>query len=269
MIKLLFKKIIPSRYLPAARRVLARFTIKNRPVSYRYHGDDESVLQSCIAYNIHGGYCVPQSSIQRPAAQKILTGQVWEPDTIEFMCSSSKDGDIVHAGTYFGDFIPAIAKSRINGACVWAFEPNPENFRCASITIKLNDLQNVSIQNAGLGDKASEMSMKVADQKGVSLGGASQLVDSSDVQQGKVVVVNIVTIDDIVPSDRNVAIIQLDVEGFERQALTGAMQTIERTKPVLILENLPEQQWLEDNILKQGYRIAGRLHDNTYLVPEN
>lgn len=35
----------------------------------------------------------------------ILSGKVWEPDTIEFILDHSHGGDIIHAGTYFDDFI--------------------------------------------------------------------------------------------------------------------------------------------------------------------
>ena len=62
------------------------------------------LLQCCIAYNKYGGYCVLLSSRHRPAAKKILAGEVWEADTIEFVKSNCGDGDLVHAGTLLGRF---------------------------------------------------------------------------------------------------------------------------------------------------------------------
>jgi hypothetical protein len=67
--------------------------------------------------------------------------------------------------------------------------------------------------------------------------------------------------------ERHVSIIQLDVEGFEQPALMGAMETIKRCKPILILENCPEPDWLAENILSLGYRISGNLHKNTVFAP--
>jgi Methyltransferase FkbM domain len=74
-----------------------------------------------------------------------------------------------------------------------------------------------------------------------------------------------VTVDETVPSDRKVSIIQLDVEGFEKPALAGALMTIQRCKPIIILETLPEEGWLSENIMRLGYRIAGTVHGNTLL----
>ena len=127
-----------------------------------------------VAYNKYGAYCMPVSSQHRTLNQKILKGEVFEPDTIQYMIDNAKDGDIVHAGTFFGDFIPAFSKAVSNEAKIWAFEPNPESFRCAQITNMLNGIQNVSLVNAGLGDKESKINLTTKDKKGVSLGGQAQ-----------------------------------------------------------------------------------------------
>ena len=259
-----------TRYLPLPVRRLVSdlmWKVADRPrfrpeLSVQPSG---AVLGCRTAYNMYGGYCVPLSASYRPAARKVLAGKVWEPDTIEFMIAHARGGDIVHAGTFFGDFIPALARAVGPDHCVWAFEPNPENARCARMTIALNDLQNVTLTPAGLGASAATVDMEVRDASGRSLGGASHIVEKADgVTSAKV---QIVTVDGAVPHDRKVGIIQLDVEGFEQQALSGAMDTIRRCKPVIILETLPSREWLDANILALGYREAGRLHDNYVLIP--
>ena len=58
----------------------------------------------------------------------ILDARVWEPDTLDLARGVDPAGDVVHAGTFFGDFIPALARSRAPGALVWAFEPNRESY---------------------------------------------------------------------------------------------------------------------------------------------
>ena len=83
------------------------------------------------ASNEHGRYCVPGSSQGRPVAQAILRSEVWEAETLELLCAADPDGDIVRAGTFFGDFLPALSRSRASGALVWAFEPSAENHECA------------------------------------------------------------------------------------------------------------------------------------------
>jgi hypothetical protein len=84
------------------------------------------VLKCVIAYNAMGAYCLPTASIHRPAAQRVMAGEVWEPKTIELVCRNLGAGDAIHAGTYFGDFLPAFSRACAPGAVVWAFEPNTE-----------------------------------------------------------------------------------------------------------------------------------------------
>lgn len=263
------KKFIP---LPIRRVVRRLFLVKHKPrirrlVTFYKKGDNVRVLPCCISYNKYGGYCVPLSSFHRPAAQKILSGDVWEAETIEFMSVNAPEGDIVHAGSYFGDFIPALSRSRKSGATVWVFEPNPENFRCAKITIYINELENVQLINAGLGAEKATLPMMIYDEVGKSLGGASRLVaENSDHNANRIIEAKIVSLDAVLPSDRQTAIIQLDVEGSEQPALAGAMKTIKRCMPILILENLPSKEWLNKNIFSLGYRETGRVAGNTILA---
>jgi len=227
----------------------------------------DSVLQCCIAYNKYGGYCVPLSSKHRPAARNILSGGIWEPKIVEFMTSRCGDGDIVHAGTFFGDFLPALSQSSAQGSRIWAFEPNPENYRCAFITTYINGLQNVELINAGLGERQGFLQMVTSDTDGMSLGGASRmLLETGEESTEGSITVEVVTVDEVIPSERKISIIQLDVEGFEKPALAGALKSIRRWKPILILEKLPDEEWLSANILQLGYRIAGEADDNTILI---
>jgi FkbM family methyltransferase len=259
-------RLVPNSILQAIQDVLSRRKDQlSSPLITQYQGNDASVLQCCIAYNKYGGYCLPLSSVHRPATQKILSGKVWEPKTIEIISKNCGTGDIVHAGTYFGDFLPAISRTCASHAKVWAFEPHPENYRCSVITININGLDNVEISNAGLGSQEGSMSMLIADRIGRALGGGSKLIESDHQSQGQSVRVKVLRIDDVIPSDRNISVIQLDVEGFEQQALAGAIETIRRCKPMLILESLPDEDWLSENLFPIGYKLKEKVHINSVL----
>jgi FkbM family methyltransferase len=216
-----------------------------------------------IGRNEHGTYCVPISSRHRPAARAILTGEVWEPDTIEFLKASCAGGDIVHAGAYFGDFLPAL--SQACAGTVWGFEPNPENYACALETARINGLGNVVLANAALGERPGAVTMVTEDRARQSLGGASRVAGEGDVLRGQEIQVRVVTVDDVVPPDRLVSIVQLDVEGFEAFALRGAILTVRRWRPILVLETLPEDEWFSENVLDLGYRVEGTVHENRIL----
>lgn len=230
--------------------------------------DTLDVLKCEVSYNKYGGYCVPLSSSHRPAAKKILANDVYEPGTIEYILSNCSNGDVVHAGTYFGDFLPALSKGVAPKAKVWAFEPNPENYRCARITLEINNITNIVLTHAGLGEINESLLVRTTDNRRRSLGGTSQIITSNTDNSLGIESVQIVTIDEAVDSSREVSIIQLDVEGYEKQALSGALNTIRRCLPIIILEVLPkstfiESDWFSKNILDLGYRKIHELHSNS------
>ncbi|HYA68386.1 MAG TPA: FkbM family methyltransferase, partial [Acidimicrobiales bacterium] len=171
-------------------------------------------LDCVVAANEHGLYCVPRSSRHRPVARAILRSRVWEAETLDLVCQADPDDDIVHAGTYFGDFLPALARSRGDGAIVWAFEPGQENYRCAQITTLLNDLGNVVLTHAALDSRSGTARLVTSDRAGLPVGGASHIIrDLSRAGSRRSEEVQLVSIDEVVTTDRRVAVIQLDVEG--------------------------------------------------------
>jgi len=228
---------------------------------------DVGCLSGMIAYNKFGGYCVPLTSIQRPALQATLRGLVWEEETVEFIRANSGGGDIIHAGTYFGDFLPALSQGCDADAVVWAFEPNPQNFLCAEITCLINKLDNVKLYNAGLGQSETSGVMNTIDSKGRSMGGSSTIIDKdSDIESAYTETIKIVSLDSLIPGDRHISLLQLDVEGYEKQVLLGGMDMIKRCSPILVLENpLPDSSWLEQNIFSLGYAVTGEVQGNSIL----
>ena len=265
--KTMIKRVIPKRLMPLAQQVRGNLSATVN-LSKEYDAlEGLEVLKCKVAYNKYGGYCVPLSSHHRPAAQRILSNDVWEPNTIEYILNNCNSGDIVHAGTYFGDFLPALSKGVAPGAKVWAFEPNPENYRCAIITLEINGIENTVLTKAGLGDKEETLLVKTMDANGRALGGTSRIISGKSIDEVGTEFVRIVTVDDAVDSERIVSIIQLDVEGQEKEALIGALETIQRCLPIIILEIWPnstllDSDWFSTNILSLGYRKIGDIHGN-------
>ena len=233
-----------------------------------------TALKCCIWYNEYGGYCLPESSIHRTTPRRILRAKVYEAQTIEFMRDNCAGGDIVHAGTYFGDFLPGLSQACSPDTRIWAFEPNPENFACARITVLINNLKNVTLHNAGLGEKEGLLRMRTKDEGGRGLGGKSRILNVGEFDPAFDEEVRIVAIDSLVDNNRPVSIIQLDVEGHEEAALRGALCTIRRCLPILIMEvgrksELPDSEWFAANILSLGYKQTGIVHSNTIFQCSN
>lgn len=218
-----------------------------------------------IGRNRYGVYCVPQSSKHRPAARTVLRHGVWEPETIEMLVRAAV-GDVVHAGTYFGDFLPAVAKSRrLSGGTVWGFEPNKDNYQCAKATQILNGLTNVVLTPAALGSERGSTFLRTRNARSKGLGGASHVVEEPWSDDAGVEEVAVETIDGVIPSTRVVAALHLDLEGHEEAALQGALYTITRCNPDLILETLPSEQFFEAVLQPLGYRAHDPVDHNFVL----
>jgi FkbM family methyltransferase len=265
----LLKAIIPGRIQTAVWQAM-HLKMRGRPFPFLIdHALGGSALNCCIAYNRYGGYCVPLSGMHRPAVRFVLGGEVWEAATIEFLASRRLGGDIVHAGTYFGDFLPALSRMLPDGARVWAFEPNWESYRCARITIDINGLDNVRLLHAAVGERAGTLDLITGEQGRGALGGASHIVSERETAHRSPTLrterTRVVAIDEIVPETRAVSVIQLDVENYEQWALCGALRTIRRCRPLLVLETLPEKGWMVQNLEPLGYRQEATVADNFVL----
>jgi FkbM family methyltransferase len=218
-----------------------------------------------IARNATGLFCVPLFSM-RQCNLHILNGRIFEPETINFVRDHAGSGDVVHAGTYFGDFLPGFASGLAAGAKLWAFEPVYESYLCARITVELNRLDQVELFHAGLGEETGDGVVVTHDERGAFLGEMAYVAnrpaggEDGGADDGQAI--RILAIDDVVPEDRQVSILQLDVEGFETPALNGALKTIRRCRPILILELAPPEAWIAEHLAPLGYSIRGGVHAN-------
>ena len=263
----LIKSLLPKGVKKFVKRKILRTSQVTKPKYNASLLKDETTLDCTIAYNKYGGYCTPFSAQQESVVQEILKGNVYEPNTIQYIIDHCENGDVVQAGAYFGDFLPGIAKNISKNAQVWTFEPSSEYYRCAEMTIRINGLINVNLFQVGLGEIKSEQKLQIETEEGRRLGGASRIIDS---ENGKFVPIIIETLDSIIPEDRDISILQLDLEGFEIPALKGAINTIKRCKPILILEILSHNDilsndWFKEHILSLGYKITGKVHNNTIV----
>ncbi|MBV7410970.1 FkbM family methyltransferase [Maritimibacter sp. DP1N21-5] len=221
--------------------------------------------QTEIFQNEYGRYSVPDGLDARPAVRLVKAGDVYEPGTIAFMREHAGSGDIIHAGTFFGDFLPGLSSAMAPDARIWAFEPNPASHRHARETIALNDLSNVTLTNAALSDRNGAIHFRTHKEDGEALGGHSHFVEGPGAGVEKV---EALMLDFVVPLERPVSILQLDVEGHEGEALLGAYHIINRWKPIIILEEFDRPRWLKRNFPRVNYDRVSRIHGNLVYLPE-
>lgn len=134
-------------------------------------------------------------------------------------------------GGFIGDTAYAIYRT-LSPDKIFVFEPNPENVSLLRQNIKLNSLDKfvVPVEMAA-GLKEGRLSFKMA---GAASSGllASNVLSSND----SVVNVKVTSIDNFVNENKiKVDFIKMDIEGAEFDALKGAVNTLRRDKPDLLI----------------------------------
>lgn len=154
---------------------------------------------------------------------------VWEPQTTKLLMQLAAwiSGDVVVGGAYFGDQAILVAQAiAARGLKVHCFEPNSAQATMLRKNIKLNDLVNVEVNELGLWHQTGDtMRLEGFD----SFANAVVVSDGDGFQT--------TTIDDYVNGQqRQVGMIQLDIEGAELAALRGAVRTLKVDKPAVVFE---------------------------------
>lgn len=173
-------------------------------------------------------YFVPEFALHRPAAQAILSKRVYEPDTHDLVqrIFSTSRGSLVHAGAFFGDMLPSFSKSVRHR--IYAFEPVLESYVLAKLCVEVNKLSNVLLFNCALSDSFANVFMNTELGNGLHAGGMSKVAEMGQI-------CTTITIDSL--NDSTVEFIHLDVEGHESRALQGALQTIQKCRPLIAVED--------------------------------
>lgn len=136
------------------------------------------------------------------------------------------NGDIIDAGAYNGD-TPIVLSKYTNGK-VYAFEPERKLFRLLQENIKINRLDNKIIPvPLGLGDEAGSYTLHFD-------GICPTLRENLNAKNQEHI--ELATIDSYVEAHNlKVSLIKSDIEGFEQNLLRGAINTLKRDKPVLMI----------------------------------
>lgn len=264
----MFSKKQPPQSPDARKRQAAKYRRMEEAIARNVQ--DHGTFQTVV--NEYGIFAVDMSHKHRPAMRHVMAGLQHEPDLVKFMCRRCGTGDVIQAGAYFGDFLPALSAAAAPGAIVWTFEASPHNHALAARTVALNGLDNVRLFANALSDAARTVSV-VGEWEGRPMGGLSRVVEGNaktipDDAATASVEVQAVRLDDIVPADRVVSILQLDIEGYEPFALAGATRILRDSRPVLILEMGPRKALaaVRDIVPELGYAVVGRIYQNAVLA---
>jgi FkbM family methyltransferase len=155
-----------------------------------------------------------------------------------------RPGDFaVDIGAFVGFYTQRL--SQLVGATgeVWAFEPVPETFSVLSYVVRALSLNNVRVLNLALSDSDGPAVMEIPKYRygGESLYDA-RIVSRQSRPDLRAIPIQRQTLDSMLSgggtSRRTVRFMKLDVEFHELQTVCGAMDTIRRDHPVILMELL-------------------------------
>ena len=141
-------------------------------------------------------------------------------------------GTVVQAGANCGYFPVKLSEQYEQ---VITYEPIPEIYKLAHKNIVKHGATNVKLYQMGL---ASEAITAIIDNFEENNLGATSIVENDEG------IIECMSIDNLFLDD--VSLIWLDIEGMEAEALRGAVNTIQRCKPVIVVENkglIPEARF--------------------------
>ncbi len=169
----------------------------------------------------------------------------------------AKNAIIIDIGANIGNHTLYWA-NEVNAKKIYAFEPVPTTFKILKKNIKINNLENiVNIYQAGLSDEDSKGEIKTYDP--TNIGGTRLQINN----EGNI---SLITLDSLKLSEKRIDLIKIDVEGMDYKVLTGAVKTIRKYKPVIMIESFPQEYNISSRILKAlGYRLEKNLGSFEYI----
>jgi FkbM family methyltransferase len=119
-------------------------------------------------------------------------------------------------------------------ATVHSFEPLPRNYTILKKNVMLNNLTNIVIHTYGLSNEEKLDYFYV--NKDVNYGAGSFDAGHQDVSNSSEIKLQLKVGDNELSGFEKIDFIKMDIEGFEYQAIQGLRETLEKHRPILIME---------------------------------
>lgn len=204
--------------------------------------------------NIHGVDLIDRDDMVIEHQKK--TRMTFESESIAAW-QSAGDGLYIDIGSYTGLYAIEAAK---RGHMVIAFEPNPKVFTRLRQNVSANQVTN-KILCSPLAVSDSECDGWLSAPSMPSISSAGSLENDHQIKFP----CKCKTLDSVI-QDQTVMAIKIDVEGHECSVLRGALETIQRDKPLIITEALDVDALMDqsDLLTSSGYQFE-KLDERNYL----
>lgn len=190
----------------------------------------------CLVQSRHGWMLANLNDIYMGAAMATY-GECNEVE-LEFLLGLAQyPGSVVEVGANMGIHTIPIARAlQKQGRQLVVFEPQPVVFQQLCANLALNGLMNVTAWPFACGEKQGVVTfprpdyLKTGNFGGVSMSSSAPVAGNASVQ------VPCTRLDDMLQYER-VGLLKIDVEGFELRVLNGSRALIQRSRPLLYVEN--------------------------------
>lgn len=179
--------------------------------------------------------------------QSLIKGYVYEPYMFQFLKDNSinlKGTDVVEVGSNNGHFTVEFAELVGDNGRVYAFEPQRVIFQQLCCNIFLNGFDNVYTHQIAIGNEIGKIKFEYPnyfDLGFVNFGDVS-VFNEKNAKSNLFEQVNSDILDSFEFND--VRLLKIDVQGYEENVIDGAINTIQKHRPYIIIE-------IEDDCLKE------------------
>jgi FkbM family methyltransferase len=191
------------------------------------------------------------STIQAVAkARDIRSRSWWEPE-LELCERVLRPGDrAIDIGANFGLWSHHMSRAVGPAGKVYAFEPIPFTARTfRKVGRLLGFSRNVELFEAGCGERAGEVEFTVPVMDSGAISAGLVHMGRNDARLGKeqharfdrtkAITAKVVTIDETLAGIESLQLLKCDIEGADLFAMRGAVRTLEKHKPVVVIEITP------------------------------
>jgi len=185
-------------------------------------------------------------------SRMILRDKIWEAFETKLVIENLHDGSVfIDVGANIGYYSVIASKCIGNKGKIFSFEPEQKNFQLLAMNIKQNNIKNVEIFQAGLGNHNREIDLFI---NAENRGDHRAFNKSSESNREKTSVR--ILIGDEALQNQKVDFIKIDTQGYELAILQGLRKTISTNEQHLkmIIEFWPFA-------LKENGHSAGELID--------
>lgn len=167
---------------------------------------------------------------------ELLIHGIHEPLTTYLIMNHVKPSmTVLDIGSNIGYYATLESKLVTNTGNVISIEPSPINFRILEKNLELQKMENYQTFNLAIGDKNGEIEFLISEKSNWS-----KIREKNYVlrKNEKIIRVPVKTLDTFCEENliKYVDLIRMDVEGYEKNIISGAKETLKKFKPMLMIE---------------------------------